>query len=150
MGESMRADVDNASHVPEITIMYCSRCVAARSGVTSGVRSDPGCRVRMVAMPCTSKVELPHVLGILESGVDAVQVVGCPQDRCRFLTGSRMAAKRIQRGRELLERIGMGQDRMGMHQGTDLTEQDLMDLARQRADRVRPLGPNPMKGACQR
>ena len=96
-------------------------------------------------MPCSSKVEIPHVLRILEQGADGVELVACPQDRCRFLVGSLRAEKRIERASGLLDEIRMGGARLGLSRRAKLAAEDLVALAAARAEAVRPLGPNPMK-----
>ena len=84
------------------------------------------------------------MLKILELGADAVQVVGCPADACRFLVGSTMAEKRVERARGLLDEIGMGADRVGLSRSERLSAEGLIGLAEARATAVKPLGPNPM------
>ncbi len=136
-------DAPRGVFLPEILVMYCQR---SAPGVTSGVVEDEACLVRMVAMPCTSKVELTHCLAVLERGTDAVLVVGCPVDTCRFLTGSHMTMKRIERGRDLLGQVGMGAERLSMRLASELDSGALVGLARELARAVKPLGPSPMKG----
>jgi coenzyme F420-reducing hydrogenase delta subunit len=147
MGEPTRAGIADRSFVPEILIMYCQRCVAPSTGVRGGVHLAGGVRIKLVALPCTSKVEVPDLLRVLEAGVEAVQVVGCPDRRCRLLTGSRTASLRVQRTRRLLEAVDVGAERAGMVTGADLDLDDLLSLGRDRARAAAALGPNPMKGA---
>ncbi len=131
---------------PEIVILYCQGCLAKDVDPRDAEQSASGFTVRLAMMPCSSKVEAAHVLKLLEEGADGVQVVGCPEERCRFLVGSTMAEKRIDYARGLLEEIQMGADRLGMVRGSGLSAADLMELAQYRAQVVKPLGANPMKG----
>ncbi|MCF8099817.1 MAG: hydrogenase iron-sulfur subunit, partial [Desulfarculaceae bacterium] len=70
----------------------------------------------------------------------------CPEKACQHLVRSNRAEKRIARGRGLLEQVGMGAERVGLDRGAGLSLDDLMEMAGQRAEAVRALGPNPMKG----
>lgn len=130
---------------PEIVVLYCQHCVAEPGRVNPAAAEGPGPAVRSTMIPCSSKVEISHLLTILEQGADGVEVVACPEDQCRFLVGSRMAQKRIDRARRLLDAIRMGAERVGFSRAEGLSAGDLLGLARARAEAVRPLGPNPMK-----
>ena len=96
-------------------------------------------------MPCSSKIEVSYILRILESGADAVEVVACPEKSCKFLVGSLRAERRIEYIRGLLEKIGYAPERVGISRKLSQSREQMIDLARSRADSVRPFGVNPMK-----
>lgn len=104
-----------------------------------------GFRLRSVMMPCSSKIEVPYILKILERGADAVQVIACPVNKCRFLIGSSRTVKRIEYVRSLLEQIDIGAERVGISIVSGLSAEKLVGLAAERAEAVEPLGANPMK-----
>lgn len=104
-----------------------------------------GLRVRAVMMPCSSKIEVPYVLKLLESGTDAVEIVACPEKSCKFLTGSLRAEKRVEYIRDLLKTIGYASERVGISRKLSQKPDQLMKIAGALADAVRPLGANPMK-----
>ena len=137
--------ISNKSFEPEIVILYCQNCLAHNEEVKKSNNNGSGFKGRFLMMPCSSKVEASHVLKILSEGADAVQVVGCKTDHCRFLVGSMMAEKRIEYARKLLDESLMGADRLGMDRGENLTSKELIGIAEERAKAVRSLGPNPMK-----
>lgn len=130
---------------PEIVVLYCRHSINGQAGTADAVRKGPGFKARLVMMPCSSKVEIEHMVKILEGGADGIQVVGCPGQLCQFLVGNTKAERRIKRVRQLLKEIEFGAERVGMTRKNGLAEGDLMDIAGRRADAVRTLGPNPMK-----
>lgn len=130
---------------PEIVVLYCQHCLAQNEEAKKKHNIGSGVKHRFLMIPCSSKVEASHVLKILSEGVDGVQVVGCKADQCRFLIGSIMAEKRVGYARKLLEDSLMGADRLGMNRGENLTFDELISIAEERARAVKPLGPNPMK-----
>jgi len=140
-----RRNTENMSFDPEIVVLYCQHCVAQDADVTVASQQMRGLTVRPTLMPCSSKVEVPHLLRILEQGADGVELVACPEAKCRFLVGSRKAEKRVERARGLLEGIRMGGQRLGLSRKEKLSAEALLDLAEARAGAVKPLGPNPMK-----
>jgi len=132
---------------PEIVVFYCQNCI--QEGFDPGAidTADSACRLRLSMLPCSSKIECRNVLRVLERGTDGVLVVGCPEKQCRFLVGSATAEKRIDYARRLLDEVGMGAERAAMYRRTNMTADDLVGLAEERAQAVKPLGPNRMKGA---
>ena len=143
----MARRMDIGDFDPDVVVVYCQNCVAEGVDAARVSKTASGFKPRCVVMPCSSKVEASHVLKLLDEGADGVQVVGCPENECRFLVGSSMAEKRIEYARGLLDEIRIGADRLGMERGANLSATELMELAEHRAAAVRPLGPNPMKGA---
>lgn len=129
----------------EVIVLYCQHCVSNDNNIEQEQQQLSGLSIRQLMMPCSSKIEPHNIFKILEEGVDATEVVTCPEDKCQLLVGSMKAKKRVEYARHLLDEIGMGADRLGLTQRSKLSAKDLMDLAKTRADKVRPLGPNPMK-----
>jgi F420-non-reducing hydrogenase iron-sulfur subunit len=146
----MARDLDVADFEPNVVVLYCQNCVAEPVDTAALLKDVSGFEPRLVVMPCSSKVEASHVLKLLDEGADGVQVVGCPENQCRFLVGSTMAEKRIEYARGLLDEVRMGADRLGMERGDRLSATQLTELAERRAAAVRPLGPNPMKTGSDR
>jgi coenzyme F420-reducing hydrogenase delta subunit len=131
--------------VPEIVLLYCRRCLRPGDDIAAAAGRVAGFSLRPVMMPCSSKVEVHYLLGLLEKGADGVQMAVCPEPACRFLVGSARAGKRIAYVRGLLDSIGYGGDRVGFSPAASLSGDELAALAGDRADAVRSLGPNPMK-----
>ncbi|MCB2189112.1 MAG: hydrogenase iron-sulfur subunit [Deltaproteobacteria bacterium] len=130
---------------PEIVVLYCRQTLARDVKEPQGVRKLDGFNVRLVLLPCSSKVETPHFLRILETGAAGVLLVACPEKTCTFLVGNSRAERRIAYAQGLLAQVGMGTERLQMTRAADLTLEDLMELAARQAELVKPLGPNPMQ-----
>lgn len=133
------------SFEPEVVVLYCQHCLNKGANITAQSKGISGFRVQSVMMPCSSKIEVSYILKILERGADAVQVVVCPSNKCRFLIGSSRTAKRIEYVRRLLDEIDIGAERAGISIAAGLRAEKLIDLAAERAKAVKPLGANPMK-----
>lgn len=130
---------------PEVVVLYCQRCACENTDLGAEADRANGFSVQPAMMPCSSKIEVPHILKILERGADAVEVVACPPDACQFLTGSLRAEKRVDYIRGLLDEAGVGAERVGISHGPGLSAKELIGLAASRAEAVKTLGPNPMK-----
>ena len=133
----------------EIVVLFCQHGISDEAK-SSWSREVEGLRLRAVMMPCSSKIEVPYVLKILESGADAVEVVACPEKSCKLLTGSLRAEKRVEYIRDLLASIDYGPERVGISRKLAQKPDELIKIAKARADAARPLGSNPMKTGEQK
>ncbi len=87
---------------PKITLFHC---INAFRQSTDPIFKES--EVKVIKMPCSSMVKDVYLLKAFEAGADAVLVFACPENRCRYIEGSKRARKRIQRIRDLLDEIGM-------------------------------------------
>lgn len=99
---------------PNIVVLYCNRSVSSAPDVAAAPGLVKDCLVRLVAMPCSSKVEVPHILKILADGADGVLILACPEGACQFLVGNNRAEKRIRYVQSLLQAAGLGEKRVGI------------------------------------
>jgi coenzyme F420-reducing hydrogenase delta subunit len=133
------------SFIPEIVVLYCQHSVAGEREAIAAAHQTSGLSMRPMMMPCSSKVEVPHLLKILEQGADGVELVVCPEGACRFLVGNLKAQKRVRYAGALLDQVELGGQRLGLSHGISLSAEELVAFVRARAEAVMPLGPNPMK-----
>ena len=112
---------------PKVVLFYCRQCVAANADLTA----IPN---RAEMLPCSSKVRVSHLMKILDAGADAVEIVACPEETCRQMVGSRRAEKRVEYVRGLLVAAGLRGERIGISRGSNLSAQDLLDIAGKRAE----------------
>ncbi len=129
----------------EVVMIYCQHCVKEHEKIAVAAQKSGDFKVKTVMVPCSSKIEVPNLLKILERGVDAVGVIACLQEKCQFLIGSKRAEKRIGYARGLLEQIHISPERLSITRKSALSAERVIELAADRARAVRPLGPSPMK-----
>jgi len=118
---------------PRITLLYCRQCVRGDAELRIKLQQDSEFDLRAEVLPCSSKVRVSQLLKILEPGVDALELVGCPVESCRLLVGSRRAEQRVAYARGLLAEAGVDPERIGMSRGMDLSADDLLVFVRKRA-----------------
>ena len=141
----MSNKAEQAGRDLEIVVLYCQHGICDKAKGSAWSQEAEGLCVRAVMMPCSSKIEVPYVLKLLESGVDAVEIVACPEKSCKFLTGSLRAEKRVEYIRDLLKTIDYAPERVGISRKLSQKPNQLIEIAKTRAEAVRPLGANPMK-----
>jgi coenzyme F420-reducing hydrogenase delta subunit len=103
--------------------------------------------IRIVRVPCTGKVDLIHILRAFEKGADGVSVVGCMEGDCHYNSGNFRAKKRVAQAKKVLDTVGIGAERVQMYNLSSSEGPRFARFAEEMADRIRALGPNPVRAA---
>jgi coenzyme F420-reducing hydrogenase delta subunit len=135
----MKTKYDAVTGGLDIALLYCQHTIRDDADINGAAKGEMAYRIRPAMMPCSSKVQLSYLLKILDEAYDGVEVVACASESCRFLVGSAKAVKRVNRGRALLDRIGVGADRLGITFGSGLSGEALVDIALKRGEAVRAI-----------
>ena len=133
----------------EVVVLCCDRAFSGGDD-PGGAPGRDGVSIRFSRLPCSGKVEVEHLMRLLESGADAVEVITCPVGKCQFLGGNERASRRVERARRLLDEAGVGAGRVGVSRAAGLDARGLRRLIRVRAEEARALGPNPIKEGWNR
>lgn len=98
--------------------------------------------IRVVLLPCSSKVGVSHLLSTFEQGVDGVMVVGCKKGKCQFEDGNILAKGRVSHTGKLLSQIGLEQERIAFFSVSG--QEEFLEAAKIMKDRITTCGPNPL------
>jgi coenzyme F420-reducing hydrogenase delta subunit len=101
--------------------------------------------VRVLRLPCTGKVDIAHIMRAFEQGADGVIVAGCLEGGCHYQEGNLRAKKRVAFARQILSEAGIEPDRLEMFNLSSAMGGTFAEIAREITDRVRKLGPSPLK-----
>lgn len=101
--------------------------------------------IRIIQVPCTGKVDIIHLLMAFEEGADGVFVAGCLEGDCHFREGNLHAKKRVKRVKEILDKVGLGGDRVEMFNLSAGMGGRFAEIAREMTTRVLALGPSPIR-----
>jgi F420-non-reducing hydrogenase iron-sulfur subunit len=131
----------NKKFKPTITVFYCINTLFEEVSLLTG--SENNYELKTVKLPCSGMVKDVFLLKAFEAGADAVVVLVCPEEQCRFVQGSIRARKRVEWVQNLLDEIGLSGRRLsilnlspgGRASSTEIISKALADLDE--------LGPNP-------
>ena len=131
---------------PEITAFFCIYCgyMAADTAGALGVQYPAN--VKFVRMPCTGKTDIRYLLEAFEQGADGVYVVACPIGNCHHVRGNERGLARLKRAQSILDEIGIGSERLEMFFMSGSQAQAFAASVDKMTDRIREMGPNPLKG----
>ncbi len=130
---------------PEIVAFCCEYCAYAAADLAGSMRLTYPTNVKIVKVPCSGRVDIIHILKALESGADGVYVAGCLEEQCHFLTGNLRARKRVEHVKKLLDECGIGGERVAMYNLSSSQGPRFAEIAREMTEKIRELGPNPVK-----
>ena len=138
---------------PAITVFHCVNALEGgdsrfpveclRRGHVSDALNRDDADITIIRMACSSMTRDVYLLRAYEAGADAVIVLVCPESQCRYIDGNIRAAKRVGRVKYLLDEIGLGADRIAIHNvnpGDDAAVSGIIDAA---LATLTDLGPNP-------
>jgi coenzyme F420-reducing hydrogenase delta subunit len=106
--------------------------------------------VKVVRVPCTGKIDLLHVLRAFERGADGVYGLGCLEGDCHFERGNLRARQRFVQAQQLLAEVGLEGERAQMYNLSSSEAPRFVQIAVEMVDRIRRLGPSPLRGRGQR
>jgi F420-non-reducing hydrogenase iron-sulfur subunit len=146
LSTSMTAQQTPQNFEPEITAFYCIYCgyMAADTAGALGVQYPAN--VKFVRLPCTGKTDIRYLLEAFEQGADGVYVIACPIGNCHHVRGNERGLARLKRTKKILDDIGLGSERLDMFFMSGSQAQTFASAVDKMTDRIRDLGPNPLKG----
>jgi F420-non-reducing hydrogenase iron-sulfur subunit len=136
----------NEQFEPEIVAFSCHYCAYAAADLAGVMRLQYPTNIKIVKLPCSGTTDILYILKAFEQGADGVFVAGCLKGGCHFVEGNLRAEKRVERAKNLLEKIGLGKDRLEMFFMSSAEGGRFSEVAREMTERIRKLGPSPIKG----
>ncbi len=134
-----------ADFEPRIVAFCCLNCAYAAADLAGSSRSSYPAAIKIVALPCTGRVDVLHLLRALEDGADGVLVAGCLTGRCHYMTGNLYAQQRVDYLRGLLDEIGLESERVRMINVSAGMGVQFAELVTEMSETIEALGPNPLR-----
>lgn len=101
--------------------------------------------IKIIQVPCTGRVDILHLLNAFEDGADGVYVAGCLEGECHYISGNLKARKKVAYVKKTLTEIGIEPERVEMFNLSSAQGARFAEIAREMTDRIRQLGPSPIK-----
>jgi len=132
---------------PEIIAFSCHYCAYAAADLAGIMRLQYPPNIKLIKLPCSGTIDVLHILKAFEQGADGVFVAGCLKGTCHFIEGNVRAERRVERVKGILDNIGLGKDRLEIFFMSASEGPRFAEVAREMTERIRELGPSPIKGA---
>lgn len=131
---------------PEIVAFCCHYCAYAAADLAGVMRLQYPTNIRIIEIPCSGTIDVLHLLKAFEQGADGVLVAGCLKGGCHFIEGNIHAERRVQRAKNILDKVGLGKDRVEMFFMSSSEGPRFAEVAKEMTERISQLGPSPIKG----
>jgi len=139
-----------AGFEPTIVAFCCHYCAYAAADLAGSLRFQYPPNLRVIKLPCTGKLDVMYILEAFERGADGVLVAGCLEGDCHFQVGNLEARRRVNYVRQLLDKIGVGGQRLEMINLSAAMGNRFAEAATEITARVRGLGPSPLTAASSK
>jgi coenzyme F420-reducing hydrogenase delta subunit len=96
--------------------------------------------IKIVQLPCSSKVDTLPIIKAFEAGADGIIILGCLDANCHLLDGNLRAKKVVDYTKRLLEDIGIESDRLEMFQLETAEWKNFGQIAKSMTKRITALG----------
>ena len=130
---------------PTIVAFCCHYCAYAGADLAGVMRLQYPPNIKIVKLPCSGTVNILYLLEAFDKGADGVYVAGCHPGDCHFINGNLRAQKRVERAKEILEKIGLEKERLEMFFVSASEGPQFAQVAREMTERVKKLGPSPLR-----
>ncbi len=141
----MTFNENRAEFEPEITAFYCVYCGYMTADTAGALHLQYPPNVKFVRMPCGGKTDIRYLLEAFEQGADGVYLLACPIGNCHHVRGNERGQARMERAKVILDEIGLGGERLDMFFMSGSQGQAFAAAAKTMTERIRKLGPNPLK-----
>jgi F420-non-reducing hydrogenase iron-sulfur subunit len=92
---------------PEIVGFACSFCTFKASEMAGSLRMKYPEGVKLIQVPCSSRVDPAFVIKSIFEGADGVFVAGCHPGDCHFIKGNYYTRRKIAALKEMFEAFSM-------------------------------------------
>ncbi len=130
---------------PRILAYCCKYCAYAAADLAGSMRLSYPTNIKIIQIPCTGRVDIIYLLRAIEDGADGVYVAGCMEGECHFLEGNLRARKRVNYVKSVLEEIGIEPERVEMFNLSSAMGPRFAEIAHEMTERIRKLGPSPLR-----
>jgi F420-non-reducing hydrogenase iron-sulfur subunit len=97
---------------PKIVAFCCNWCSYAGADLAGTNRMQYAENIRIIRVPCSSRVEVPIILRAFQNGADGVMIAGCHPGDCHYVSGNYHTRRRMTLLQRMLEFIGVSQERL--------------------------------------
>ena len=135
---------------PEIVAFCCQYCAYTAADLAGTGRLQYPTNIKIVRFPCSGKIDVLLILKAFEEGADGVYVAGCEEGSCHFIEGNFRARRRVEYAKKILDEIGIGRERLEMYNLSASMGQRFAEIARKETEKIRDLGPSPLKSESKK
>lgn len=102
----------NQSFQPKLVAFCCNWCSYAGADLAGTSRMKYPDNIRVIRVPCSSRVAPSLVLRAFQNGADGVMVAGCHPGDCHYTSGNYHTRRRMTLLKNILDFMGIQEERL--------------------------------------
>ena len=126
---------------PKIVAFLCNWCSYAGADLAGVSRIQYPPNVRVIRVPCSSRINPLFIVKALQQGIDGVLVAGCHPGDCHYISGNFVARRKFAVIKSFLEYIGIEKDRVQFAWISAAEGARFAELIKEVTEKVSRLGP---------
>lgn len=126
---------------PKIVAFLCNWCSYAGADLAGVSRIQYPPNVRVIRVPCSSRINPLFIVKALQQGIDGVLVAGCHPGDCHYISGNFVARRKFAVIRSFLEYIGIEKDRVQFAWISAAEGARFAEVVKEVTEKVSRLGP---------
>jgi F420-non-reducing hydrogenase iron-sulfur subunit len=130
---------------PKIVGFLCNWCSYTGADLAGTSRIHYAPNVSVIRVMCSARIDPTFVLKALADGADGVLICGCHPGDCHYSEGNYKMMRRFPLMKKLLADYGIEDDRVRLEWVSASEGQLFADIVNDMTERVRALGPSPVK-----
>ena len=135
---------------PQVLAFCCNWCGYSAADQAGVAKLEYPAGVNIVRLMCTGMMDPYYVLRAFERGFDGVMVVGCHIGSCHYKSGNLQARDEMARVTTVLRALGLGEGRLVMDAASASEGSRFATLANEFVEKMRRLGPSPLREVVAR
>jgi heterodisulfide reductase subunit A-like polyferredoxin/coenzyme F420-reducing hydrogenase delta subunit len=143
--EEIKKCVEPRNGEPHIIAFCCENSAFEAAQMAKAFKMHLPTGLHIIKVPCAGKVDVRYVMTAFIEGADGVLVMACYHGNCKSEKGNTYAGLRVDNVHKILEEIGFEKDRLRFANIASNMSGEFSSIAVNMEERVRELGPNPLK-----
>lgn len=126
---------------PKIVGFLCNWCSYRGADLAGTARLKFAPNVKIIRVPCSTRVEPDFILKAFQSGADGVLVLGCHPGDCHYIEGNYKTMRRIPLLKKLLAQFGVEEGRVRLDWVSASEGEKFARVVNEMTEAVGALGP---------
>ena len=126
---------------PKIVGFLCNWCSYRGADLAGISRLHFAPNVKVIRVPCSTRVEPSFVVKAFQSGADGVLILGCHPGDCHYVEGNYKTMRRIPLLKKMLAQFGIEDERVRLDWVSASEGEKYAALINDMTEKIRALGP---------
>jgi F420-non-reducing hydrogenase iron-sulfur subunit len=134
---------------PKIVGFLCNWCSYRGADLAGTSRIHFAPNVKVIRVPCSTRVEPTFVIKAFQSGADGVLILGCHPGDCHYIEGNYKTMRRMPLLKKMLAQFGIEDERVRLDWVSASEGEKYASVINEMTEKVRALGPFKLNGEGQ-